>query len=172
MCWLRGKQEYLKNDKLVPEALSKKASQKQKSRWRKKLSSNRLKTLLSFKINQDEASIFDEPQFCSDTEDENGSLRKLKSPWRSDLFSKLASQLDPLLIQKQIQKRKFNIIPNVLESRRVQSGIFEKEAKVPVGLPENLYSPDYLSKLTNDEKLMLQSKPSIDIHHLLQLSET
>ncbi|MBW0546461.1 hypothetical protein O181_086176, partial [Austropuccinia psidii MF-1] len=36
MRWFRGKQEDLKNDKLVPEALSKKASQKQKSRWRKK----------------------------------------------------------------------------------------------------------------------------------------
>ncbi|MBW0566458.1 hypothetical protein O181_106173 [Austropuccinia psidii MF-1] len=145
MRWFRGKQEDLKKDKLVPEALSKKASQKQKSRWRKKLSSNRSETLLSLNVNQDEASIFDEPQCCSDTEDENGSLIKLKSPWR---------------------------IPNVLESRRVQSGIFEKEAKVPIGLPENLYSNDYISKLTNDEKLMLQSKPCIDIHHLLQLSET
>ncbi|MBW0573712.1 hypothetical protein O181_113427 [Austropuccinia psidii MF-1] len=136
------------------------------------LSSTLSETLLSLKIKPVEASIFDEPQCCSDTEDENGSLMKQKSPWRSDLFSKLASKLDSLLIQKQIQKSIFNRIPNVLESRRVQSGIFEKEAKGPIRLAENLYSNDYIAKLTNDEKLMLQSKPCIDIHHLLQLSGT
>ncbi|MBW0553186.1 hypothetical protein O181_092901 [Austropuccinia psidii MF-1] len=124
------------------------------------------------RISQDEASIFDEPQFFSDIEEENGSLLKLKSPWRSNSCSKLQSQLDALLIKKKTPKIKFSRISNLLEIRREESGIFEKEAKVPIGITEDCYSTDYTSKLIHYEKLMLQPKPYIDIHHLLELSET
>jgi len=61
---------------------------------------------------------------------------------------------------------------NILESRRSVSQKIEYKAKVPLGLPSNCYSEDYIQLLDDEQKKMLQSQPPLNMDKLLTLVQS
>lgn len=135
------------------------------------LSDKRSDILKSLHVENSQQELFDNPHCCSDTEEsqEDGSLVKLQLPWRSETLATIACVLDRICIHKQASKhgRKF-YTGNILQGRRKPGHVTEHASKVPIQLPSDCYSPQFLKSLSSESLAVLDVQPSVKLDSLLE----
>ncbi|KAA1100868.1 hypothetical protein PGTUg99_031444 [Puccinia graminis f. sp. tritici] len=122
--WFDGRRDVLLQEQRNPGSAQKKSQMIQRSRWRKTLSEHRTETLKRMKVDEKFHGIFEDPLCNSDTEkQEDGTLVKVKLPWRSTVATSLAARIDRLTIQRKKEENKRSFGPSQLLETPLVSAI-------------------------------------------------
>jgi len=139
------------------------------------LQTHRQETLSTLPISPEEMELFDLIKCSSDTEIiSKRVLLRIPLKWRSTLFTKLATQLDQMHVNKMITLQgPLHVQAFTLEQIRKPSPapvVNTPFENVPLNLPINCYSPEYLSTLSEQQKELLCSRPAVNLSKLVSIT--
>ncbi|OAV87562.1 hypothetical protein PTTG_29386 [Puccinia triticina 1-1 BBBD Race 1] len=171
--WFMGRQKGVRLGSFSHNRKAKKSKSEKKAKVRIQISQHRQETLSKLNFNSNTATLFDNIKSTSDTEQKPPRyLTKIPMLWRSDEFCSFAQNLDSIFIQKQtITKGSQFVHEFVLEYRCKPSTSAPPTSfkDVPRNLPSNCYSPQYLSTLSESQKILLNPKDPVNFVEILTL---
>ncbi|KAA1072740.1 hypothetical protein PGTUg99_025207 [Puccinia graminis f. sp. tritici] len=145
--WIHGRQGELRKSARSLNWPQIKADREQRSKRKKQLSDHRVDTCVALGVPATLTRIFMDPACTSDTEeDDAGNLYRLHVPWRSQELTQFAHKLDEATVERLREQKGARYVQKakLLELRRRNPINVPQHVRVPIGLPQNCYTPIYV----------------------------
>ncbi|OAV87050.1 hypothetical protein PTTG_29600 [Puccinia triticina 1-1 BBBD Race 1] len=169
--WFMGRQKGIRLGHFSHAFKSKKSKSESRSKVRMQISQHRQETLSTLPFNSNIKALFDNIKATSDTEiNPPRNLVKIPLRWRSTEFGTFSQELDNIFIQKKTCTKGRQFVHDyILEARRKTLAVSSRDSfkDVPRNLPLNCYAPEYLSTLSESQKILLNPQDPINMSELL-----
>ncbi|KAI9629097.1 hypothetical protein KEM48_011168 [Puccinia striiformis f. sp. tritici PST-130] len=145
--WIHGRQGDLQQAARNRHWRQLKAAREKRSKRKKQLSDHRVDTCVALAVPAPLTRIFMDPACTSDTEeDDAGNLYRMHVPWRSQELSQFARKLDEATVERLRKEKGPRYVKRakLLELRRRDPINLPKTVPVPIGFPQNCYSPVFI----------------------------
>ncbi|KNF02439.1 hypothetical protein PSTG_04345 [Puccinia striiformis f. sp. tritici PST-78] len=145
--WIHGRQGDLRKAARNGDWRQLKAAREKRSKRKKQLSDHRVDTCVALAVPAPLTRIFMNPACTSDTEeDDAGNLYRMHVPWRSQELSQFAHKLDEATVERLRKEKGPRYVKRakLLELRRRDPINIPETVPVPIGFPQNCYSPVFI----------------------------